>query len=70
MNTITIPKRITGGEELIVIPREKYDEFLRLRQIVKNEDTEDFDTNLALKVYQEEKKDGKLQTIKSLADLD
>lgn len=70
MNTITIPKKITGGEELVIIPRKKYDEFLRLRQIVKNEDTEDLDTDLALKVYQEEKREGKLQTINSLADLD
>ena len=70
MNTITIPKNITGGEELVIIPREKYDEFLHLRQIVKNEDIEDSDTDLALKVYQEEKRGRKLQTINSLADLD
>lgn len=30
MATITIPKKITKGEDLIVIPRSKYEEFLRV----------------------------------------
>lgn len=29
MNAITIPKEITGGEELVIIPRKLYEEFLR-----------------------------------------
>ncbi len=31
MNTITIPKQITKGEELIIIPRKEYEEFLILK---------------------------------------
>jgi hypothetical protein len=31
MATITIPKKITKGEELVVIPRKDYEEFLRFR---------------------------------------
>ncbi|MBU4481513.1 hypothetical protein KKH59_04355 [Patescibacteria group bacterium] len=31
MATITIPKEITKGEELIIIPRREYEEFLRYR---------------------------------------
>lgn len=31
MNTITIPKKITRGEELVVIPKKEYDRFLRTR---------------------------------------
>lgn len=29
MNTITIPKKITRGEELVVIPKKEYERFLR-----------------------------------------
>lgn len=31
--TITIPKKITRGEELVVMPREEYEEFLELRRM-------------------------------------
>lgn len=34
MNTVTIPKRITRGEELVVIPRKEYEEYLQLRKII------------------------------------
>lgn len=30
MTTITIPKKLTKGEELIVIPRKEYEKFLRI----------------------------------------
>lgn len=29
MNTITIPKTLTRGEELVIIPRKEYEKFLR-----------------------------------------
>lgn len=35
MSTITIPKRITKGEELIVIPRKEYEEFSKWRKTIK-----------------------------------
>jgi len=34
MATITIPKKLTKGEELVVIPRKDYEEFLRLRKVI------------------------------------
>jgi len=34
MATITIPKKITKGEELVVISRKEYEEFLRLRKVI------------------------------------
>jgi hypothetical protein len=37
MNTITIPRKITKGQELIVIPRKEYEEFLR-RPLKENEE--------------------------------
>lgn len=33
MATITIPKKITKGEELVVIPRKEYEELLELKKI-------------------------------------
>ena len=34
MATITIPKKITKGEELVVISKKEYEEFLRLRKVI------------------------------------
>ncbi|KKS38996.1 MAG: hypothetical protein A3G49_02820 [Candidatus Sungbacteria bacterium RIFCSPLOWO2_12_FULL_41_11] len=34
MNTLTIPKTLTRGEELIVIPRKEYEEFLRSKNVI------------------------------------
>ena len=34
MTTITIPKKITKGEELIIIPRKEYEEYLELRKVI------------------------------------
>lgn len=34
MNTITIPRKITKGQELIVIPRKIYEEYLELRKAI------------------------------------
>lgn len=70
MPTITIPNEILKENELIIIPRREYEEILHLRQTIKNKGAEELDTDLALKIYREEKKRGKLETINSLADLD
>jgi len=32
MSTVTIPKKITKGEELVVIPRKEYERFLGLEK--------------------------------------
>jgi len=35
MTTITIPKKSKGGEFLVAIPRSEYEEFLKIRKIVR-----------------------------------
>jgi hypothetical protein len=70
MDAITIRKHITHGEKLVVLPREEHEEFLHLRQTTKNKDAGESDTDAAIKIYQEEKKKGKLETLNSLVDLD
>ncbi|MBI5147776.1 MAG: hypothetical protein HZA37_01335 [Parcubacteria group bacterium] len=34
MTIITIPRKLTKGEELVAIPRKDYEEFLRLRKVI------------------------------------
>ncbi|MBI4117335.1 MAG: hypothetical protein HY451_01495 [Parcubacteria group bacterium] len=34
MNPITIPRKVTKGEELVVIPRKIYEEYLQLRRFI------------------------------------
>lgn len=40
MSTITIPKKITKGEELVVIPRKEYERFLRILKAKKKTRTQ------------------------------
>lgn len=70
MTTITIPKKLTRGMELVVIPSKRYKEFLDLERIMKKRLLEEADADLAIDIYRKEKIKGKLKTIKSLADLD
>lgn len=39
MSTITIPKTITKGDELIIVPRKEYEEFSRWQKSVKQHKT-------------------------------
>lgn len=48
MATITIPKHITHGDELVVLPREEYEEFLHLRETAKNRNAGESDTDDAV----------------------
>lgn len=70
MNTITIPKNLIKNDDLVIIPRQKYEEFLDLERIIGKRLVEEADIDLAIKIYKKEKRQGKLKTIKSLADLD
>lgn len=69
MNTLTIPRELIKERELVLIPRKKYEEFMNLQKIIKNRFAEEADTDLAIKIYKKEKRQGKLKTIKSLAEL-
>lgn len=69
MATITIPKNLIK-EDLVIIPRRRYEEFLNLEEIIKKRLKEEADTDSAIKVYEKERRQGKLKIIKSLADLD
>lgn len=73
MNTIIAPKRLIQQNGVVSVSRMQYAEFLAWQNIFAKKvsvSKNDKDTDLALKVYNREKKSGKLTTIKSLADLD
>ena len=69
MNTITISKELMKNDDLVIIPRKKYEEFLGLEKIIERKLEEESDTDLALQIYRKEKRQGRLKTIKSLADI-
>ncbi|MBU2579020.1 hypothetical protein KKA09_02805 [Patescibacteria group bacterium] len=70
MDTITIPQKMIKGDDLIIIPRRKYEKFLNLEKIIRKKLDEEADIDMAIQVYKKEKLNGKLKTIKSLTDLD
>jgi len=70
MNTITIPKNLIKNDDLVIIPRRKYKEFLDFEKIIRKRLAEEVDIDLAIKIYEKEKQQKKLKVIKSLADLD
>lgn len=58
MNTITIPRKVTKGEELVVIPRKAYEEYLQLRKsipVMKMTSVEKREWNQARNDYQKSK---------------
>ncbi|PIV31943.1 hypothetical protein COS33_00475 [Candidatus Wolfebacteria bacterium CG02_land_8_20_14_3_00_37_12] len=70
MNTITIPKNLIKNDDLVIIPRRKYKEFLDFEKIIRKRLAEEVDIDLAIKIYEKEKQQKKLKVIKFLADLD
>jgi len=64
--TVTIPKKLTKGEELLVVPRKTFEEFLRWQ---KRREWEEKDTDEAIRVFEKELRGGKLKKLKSLAGL-
>ena len=70
MNTLTIPRNLIKNDDLVVLPRRRYEEFLNLEKMIEKRSAEEADTDLAVQAYKKEKQQGKLKVIKSLADLD
>ena len=64
-NIVTIPREMANKGELVLVPRSEYEEFLRLRRKIKLEKQ---DTDEAIRIFEKERKEGKLSKIKSLAD--
>ena len=67
VNVITIPKEYIKKRELVLIPRNDYENLLRFRKKIEWEEK---DTDEAIRIFKQEKKKKKLIKIKSLADID
>ena len=65
----TIPKSVTGNNELVIISKEKYDEFLLCQTLVQKRRAEEIDTDESVKTYKKEKKEKKLRRLNSLIEL-
>lgn len=65
MTTITIPKKITKGEELIIIPRKEYEKYLELKG-KKGEQITEEDVLRWSREAKKLKKTGKLSVLHSL----
>jgi hypothetical protein len=66
MTTITIPKQITKGEELVIIPRKEYEEFLRYHPKEDGELTLDTSQKKRLQKARKNLTEGKCLTIYEL----
>ena len=64
MTTITIPKKITKGEELVVIPRKDYERLLEFKKIPEFQPTPT--QKKALKKARENRKRGNFLTLNEL----
>ena len=69
MTTITIPKNFISNDDLVVMPRKQYEFFLDIGKKWNQRLLEIQDTDQAINVYKEEKKQSKLKVLKSIASL-
>lgn len=70
MTPITITKKFIKNDDLVILPRKRYEEFIVLEKILKQRLKEEADTDNAIEVYKKEKRLGKLQQIASLPEIE
>ena len=69
MNMLTIPKNFILNDDLVIIPRKQYENFLDIGRQWEKRLFEEVDTDEAITIYKKEKKQGKLKILKSLSSL-
>ena len=69
MPTVSISKSLLKEKELILLPKKDYERLLDLEKIAKRKLEEIADTDLAIRIYKQEKKQVKLKVLTSLARL-
>ncbi len=70
MTPITIPKKYIKEDDLVILPRKKYEALLAFEKKIKQLRGEETDTDEAINIYKKEKQQGKLKVISSLSDLE
>ncbi|MEI8174697.1 MAG: hypothetical protein WCG28_01980 [bacterium] len=66
---LTIPKNFILNDDLVIIPRKQYENFLDIGRQWEKRLFEEVDTDEAITIYKKEKKQGKLKILKSLSSL-
>ena len=66
---LTIPKNFVSNDDLVIIPRKQYEIFLDIGKQWKKRLFEERDTDNAIAIYKKERKQGKLNVLKSLSNL-
>lgn len=64
-----IPRSIASKDDLVVIPKEIYNEFLRWKKFAEKRLAEEKDADNAIKIYKQEKKAGKLKTASFFSEI-
>lgn len=67
MTPITISKKYIKDDDLVILPRKKYEELLVREKMLNQRLTEEADTDEAVTVYKKEKRQGKLKVISSIS---
>lgn len=66
MNIVTIPKKLVEKGDLVIVPRAEYEEVLKIRRRLLWEEK---DTDEAIRVFERERKAGKLKKASSFSEI-
>ncbi|MFH1956777.1 MAG: hypothetical protein ABIJ28_03970 [Patescibacteria group bacterium] len=67
--TCIIPRNIANKDDLVVIPRGIYNEFLNCKKFAEKRLSEEKEADEAIRIYKQEKKAGKLKTASSFSEI-
>ena len=66
MDTITIPKKMSRKGDLVIVPRIEYEQMLKVSRRLLREEK---DTDEAIKIFEKEKKAGKLKKAPNFSEI-
>lgn len=65
-NVLTIPKELAQKGDLILVPRTDYEDALKVKERLLGEEA---DTDKAIRIFEKERKAGKLKMVKSFSEM-
>lgn len=66
MNIVTIPKKLVEKGELVIVPRAEYEEVLKIRKRLLWEEK---DTDEAIRIFEKERRTGRLKKASSFSEI-
>lgn len=67
--TFIIPRSVASKDDLVIIPKGIYNEFLRWKKFAEKRLAEEKNADNAIRIYKQEKKAGKLKTASSFSEI-